>query len=70
MFQPFNLQQRQFMEYVDDHGTHADIPVETFVAAWKEAYREARVLGWIKRFESLEPQTSFDFAREEVWKGA
>ena len=69
MFQPFNLQQRQFMEYVADQGTHADIPVETIVAAWKEAYGEERVLGWIERLESLDTQASFDFAREEVWKG-
>jgi len=69
VFQPFNLEQRQFMEYMADHGTHADIPVATIVAAWKEAYGEARVLGWIARLENLTGQTHPDFTREEVWKG-
>lgn len=69
VFQPFNLNQKQFMEYVADHGTHADIPVETIVAAWKEAYGEARVLAWIEGLENLDGQTRSDFASEEVWKG-
>lgn len=69
VFQPFNLNQKQFMEYVADHGTHADIPVETIVAAWKEAYGEARVLAWIERLENPDGQTRSDFASEEVWKG-
>ncbi len=69
VFQPFNLEQKQFMEYVADHGTHADIPLETIVAAWKEAYGEARVLTWIQGLENLDGQTHSDFANEEVWKG-
>jgi transglutaminase-like putative cysteine protease len=69
VFQPFNLNQKQFMEYVADHGTHADIPVETIVAAWKEAYGEARVLAWIEGLENPDGQTRSDFASEEVWKG-
>jgi hypothetical protein len=58
------------MEYVADHGTHADIPVEAIVAAWKEAYGEARVLAWIEGLENADGQTRSDFASEEVWKGA
>jgi transglutaminase-like putative cysteine protease len=69
VFQPFNLEQRQFMEYVADHGSHSDIPVATIVAAWKEAYGEARVLGWIARLENLTGETQSDFTSEEVWKG-
>ncbi len=69
VFQPFNLNQKQFMEYVADHGTHADIPVETIVAAWKKAYGEARVLAWIEGLENPNGQTRSDFASEEVWKG-
>jgi transglutaminase-like putative cysteine protease len=69
MFQPFNLKQRLFMEYLADHGTHADVPVETILAAWKEAYGETRVLNWIAAFGKMNGQTLSDFASEEVWKG-
>ncbi len=69
MFQPFNLEQRRFMGCMADNGTHAGIPVEIIVAAWREAYGEARVLGWIARFENLNGQTPSDFSNEEIWKG-
>jgi len=69
VFQPFNLEQRRFMEYMADHGAHADVPVATIVAAWKEAYGEARVLGWIAQLEGLNGQSHSDFACEQVWKG-
>ena len=58
------------MEYVADHGTHWDIPVATIVAAWKEAYGEARVQSWIDQFERLKGESLSDFSGEEVWKGA
>jgi transglutaminase-like putative cysteine protease len=51
VFQPFNLQRRQFMEYVTDHGTFADVPVARILAAWKKAYGKSRVLGWIEALE-------------------
>jgi len=51
VFQPFNLERQQFMEYVTDHGTFADVPVERILAAWKEVYGEDRVLGWIEALE-------------------
>jgi transglutaminase-like putative cysteine protease len=51
VFQPFNLERRQFMEYVTDHGTFADVPIEKILEAWKEAYGEYRVQGWIESLE-------------------
>ena len=51
VFQPFNLERQQFMEYVADHGTFADVPVERILAAWKKVYGKARVLGWIEALE-------------------
>jgi transglutaminase-like putative cysteine protease len=55
LFQPYNLDQRQFMEYVAEHGTFADIPVERILTAWKKAYGEARVQGWIEALERATP---------------
>ncbi|MFO7601162.1 MAG: transglutaminase-like domain-containing protein [Candidatus Desulfacyla sp.] len=66
LFQPFNLKQELFMEYVADHGTYADIPVDVIVAAWKSAYGEERVNSWIQEFEGSKKRSERDFYREEV----
>ena len=42
------------MEYLEDHGVYADIPVDTIVMAWKKAYGKTRVEGWIRHFKSKE----------------
>ena len=60
VFQAYNLEDRQFMEYVDNHGVYADIPVETIVAAWKSTYGEKRVQGWIRQMEAEDDDRSFE----------
>lgn len=69
IFQPYNLERKQFMEYMADHGTYADVPVDTIVAAWEEAYGKARVSGWITRFEESGGKSVSSFDREEICKG-
>ena len=69
IFQPYSLENKLFMEYVADHGTYADIPVDTIVAAWKATYGEKRVTSWIEQFEKSGALSSRDFDREDVWKG-
>ena len=66
IFHPFNLENKQFMEYVADHGVYGDIPVDMLVAAWKAAYGKDRVMGWIKMFEKLGGTSGRDFAEEDV----
>ncbi|RJQ62403.1 MAG: transglutaminase domain-containing protein [Desulfobacteraceae bacterium] len=66
VFQPFNLQKERFMEYVDDHGTYADVPVDTIVSAWEKEYGKKRVRGWIAAFEASGGTSTRDFAKEEV----
>jgi transglutaminase-like putative cysteine protease len=66
LFQPYNLQNQKFMEYVAFHGVYADVPVDQIVEAWKKAYGEDRVRGWIKRFEEAEGRSLSDFAREDI----
>ena len=68
IFHPYNLEKKLLMEYVADHGTYADIPVDLIVAAWKSAYGEERVTAWIQGFESSGKTSSRDFYREEVLK--
>jgi transglutaminase-like putative cysteine protease len=70
LLQPFDLEKRQFMEYVADHGVFADIPVDLIVAAWKEAYGEERVRSWIARFEEAGGKSRAEFEKEDVWKGS
>ncbi|MBW1779052.1 MAG: transglutaminase domain-containing protein [Deltaproteobacteria bacterium] len=69
IFQPFNRNNQQFMEYVADHGTHADIPVEAIVSAWKRAYGEDRVRHWITQYETHGRLRHRDFLKEDVVKG-
>ena len=38
IFQPYDRQAGRFMEYVEDHGSHADIPFEAMTAAWRKHY--------------------------------
>lgn len=68
IFQPYNAEQKQFMEYVDYHGSFADIPVDIIVAAWKAAYGAERVAGWIAEFEKTGEISKRDFYQEEVVK--
>ncbi len=66
LFQPYNLEKKLFMEYVADHGTFADIPVDTIVASWKEAYGKDRVESWIASFEKSGGKPLNDFDKEEI----
>jgi len=51
MLQEYNREKKRFMEYVDSHGAHADVPVESIVAAWKNAYGVERVAAWTAALE-------------------
>jgi transglutaminase-like putative cysteine protease len=66
IFQPYNLEKKQFMEYVAYHGSFADIPVDLIVAGMKRAYGEERVRTWINEFEKAGGQSRRDFLSEEV----
>jgi len=51
IFQPYSADKRRFMEYLEFHGTFADIPVTEIVRAFEKTYGRERVLGWIESFE-------------------
>jgi hypothetical protein len=57
------------MEYVEYHGTYADIPVDAIVAAWKKKYGEDQVEEWIEMFAQKEDTQFADFDKEDVWEG-
>ncbi len=66
IFQPYNLQNQRFMEYVAFHGVYADVPVDRIVAEWEKTYGRDRVRDWIRRFEEAAGRSLADFGREEV----
>ena len=68
LFQPYNREKKQFMEYIAYHRTYADIPVKTIVAAWKKAYGKARVESMIETLERTGSNSLRDFYREDVVK--
>jgi transglutaminase-like putative cysteine protease len=70
VFHPYNLERKQFMEYVADHGTFADVPVPLIVEAWKKAYGAERVKTWIKEFEESGEKRQRLFEEEDVWERA
>lgn len=50
MFQPYNMEEKKFMEYVEFLGVYPDVPVEKIVKGFKEVYGEERVNSWIKTY--------------------
>ncbi len=66
IFHPFNTEKKQFMEYVDDHGTYADIPVGEIVIGWEKIYGKNRVRDWIEGFENSDNGSGRDFDAEDA----
>lgn len=66
IFHPFNREKKLFMEYVADHGTYADVPVDQIVAGWRRAYGEERVDRWIADYERAGGRLGRRFDREDV----
>ncbi len=66
LFQPYNLENLKFMEYVYLEGVFADIPVEHILTGWKRAYGEDRVNGWIRGFEEEGDRHLRVFETEDV----
>lgn len=68
IFQPYNSENRKFMEYVAFHGSFADIPVSRIVESFEEAYGVERVRGWIEGFQQEKKGGSWqrNFDAEDV----
>lgn len=66
IFHPYNSEKKQFMEYVGDHGTYADVPVAEIVAGWTAAYGRERVRQWIQGYENSAGRTKRNFDEEDV----
>jgi transglutaminase-like putative cysteine protease len=51
IFQPYNSENRKYMEYLEFLGSFSDIPVSRILDAFEKAYGRERVRGWIESFE-------------------
>jgi len=52
IFHEYNEGEKQFMEYLEYHGTYADIPVDIILSAWEKTYGKERVEKWIEDLEN------------------
>jgi len=68
MLQPYNSEAAPFMEYLEEHGTSADIPVDRIVSAWENAYGRDRVQGWILEMERSGGSLNRDMMLEAVYR--
>jgi len=66
IFQPYSLEKKKFMEYLDDHGTFSDIPLDDILSAWKMTYGKERVGKWIEAFEKSGGKSPRNFNKEDV----
>ncbi|MBT8350724.1 MAG: transglutaminase-like domain-containing protein [Deltaproteobacteria bacterium] len=66
IFQPYSIEKKKFMEYLDDHGTFSDVPLDDILSAWKKVYGKERVKNWIEAFEKSGGKSPRDFAKEDV----
>ncbi len=66
IFQPYSIDKKQFMEYLEDHGTFSDIPLDDILSAWKMIYGKERVGKWIEAFEKSGGKSPRNFNKEDV----
>ena len=66
IFQPYNSENRKFMEYLEFLGSFADIPVAQIVDAFEKTYGRDRVQGWIESFEQTRSVRQGRFDVEDV----
>ena len=66
VFHAYNLDRKQFMEYIDDHGAYPDISVDIILHEWKKVYGKDRVEQWIDALEETGGRTYRNFYKEDV----
>ena len=68
IFHEYNTDNKRYMEYIKDHGSFADIPLDLIVPAWEKEYGKERIRGWIKYYNETGEMPKKNFHKEEVWK--
>ena len=65
-YQTFNADKGQFLEYLVDHGSYADIPVNQIITEFRRKYGDELVQKWIDAFDSMRGIANRRFDQEEV----
>ncbi len=68
LFQPYNSDKKKYMEYVEFHGSYADIPVSRILDAWKTTYGEQFFQKSKKLFIERGHAPLSDFENEDIWR--
>lgn len=68
IFQPYNAENKKFMDYVEDLGIHADIPVPKILDAWKQTYGKEFFIKSKQLFLERGSAPIADFETEDIWK--
>lgn len=66
IYQEYNIDKQLFMEYLEFHGSYADIPVTHIISEFKKTYGDELVQKWIDAFESTRGFANRRFDQEEV----
>ncbi|GLI36096.1 hypothetical protein DAMNIGENAA_35290 [Desulforhabdus amnigena] len=66
LFQPYNLENQKYMEYVEVIGSYADVPLQEILSAWESTYGKERVQQWIKMYEEKDSDFYQDFYEESI----
>jgi transglutaminase-like putative cysteine protease len=66
IFQPYNSENKKYMEYLEFLGSFADIPVDRIVDAFEKTYGLERVQGWIDSFQKQADIRRGHFDNEDV----
>ena len=65
IFHGYNLDNQEYMEYLEYLGSYPDIPLALILQAWKKTYGEDRVSGWIAALEAQAGEHGQDFYTED-----
>jgi len=66
VFHAYNQNRQKFMEYLEDHGSYADIPLDKILNKWRQTYGDQRVDTWIAALENAGGDSRRDFFKEDV----
>lgn len=65
IFQECNAEGKKFMEYIKEHGSYADLPLDNILSAWKDIYGEERVANWVKLIKDNKNTVR---SHDDIWK--
>ena len=65
-YQPYDIENNLFMEYVEDLGSYADIPVDKIIAKFRVKYGDEIVDKWIDAFNQMRGIAKRRFDQEDV----